>query len=516
MITIAARLYTSTLSRILLLSGCVLALNTQAQEPTPDRMIRTAYYPVQVNYHDGLIPRSDTQAGGAIDKLGDHYIGVTGAGAFYRIIPGSGDTGMTAEKMDLPTPHNPAEFDADAQPLVIRAFFRVIDIVSRPTASGWQLFASHHHWLPDSKCLVMRVSMLELDKNLARVNNNKPWQVIYQTTPCLTLKEGNRGRILAGHESGGRMGWLASGKLLFTVGDLEHDGWYQPGDLSQRDDASYGKVIEIDADKREGIIYSKGHRNPQGLYIDSAGTIWESEHGPRGGDEINIVVRGKNYGWPRVTYGTDYGRYNWPPATSPTGDHGDYEQPVFAFVPSIGTSNLIRLEGSQFEHWNGNLLLAGLASRTLYRISLHDNRVVYSEPLAVERRIRDIAIGPDHQIWLWGETGELIELSVADVQGKGAQLFQICAGCHTTGVSSGGLGPSLIGIVGREMASRTDYNYSDAFQQLDGEWNEELLDRFLQDPNAFVPGTTMNELKLDDAEDRKAIIEYLRDSVYTY
>jgi cytochrome c2 len=468
-------------------------------------ILGTAYHPVEVHYYDNLLPPEAQQPGGAIIRVGEDYIGATGAGAFFRVR--KADDNITAERLPIDTPHDPDAFDAAADPVVSRQFFRVIDLNVRERPAGWQLFASHHQWITEQNCLVMRVSAIELSRDLRPVGE---WTTIYDTTPCMTLDKGNRGRIFAGHESGGRLAWLAPGQLLFTTGDQEHDGWNQPVAMAGSDAHMYGKVILIDVEKHSGRIYSKGHRNPQGLYIDKTGNIWESEHGPRGGDEINLVREGRDYGWPRVTYGTDYGRYQWPPAAQ-VGSHAGFEQPIYAFVPSIGASNLIRVEGSEFDAWQGDILVAGLASRSLHRLKLDGTRVVYAEPLAIERRIRDIELGPDGAIWLWGERGDLISLTVAKSQDSGALLFQECAGCHTTGVTSGGLAPSLFMIVGRRQADRTDYVYSEAFRGLDGVWTEELLDRFLTDPEALVPGNAMTTVKVADPVKRKAIIDYLRD-----
>lgn len=493
---------------------CSLLLFTTVygqQDEKSSLFISSAYHPVHVRYYDNLLPESDLQPGGAIDQLGDKYIGVTGSGAFFQIIWDKESDSIVAHKLPIKAPHDAAAFDAVADPVVNRQFFRVIDIVSRKTESGWQLFASHHDWKQDEACLVMRISTIHLNQNLQPADGKGDhWSIIYDTTPCLTLDSGNRGRIFAGHESGGRMAWLAPGQLLFTTGDQEHDGWNQPMALSQSDSHMYGKVIQVDVENRSGTVYSKGHRNPQGLFIDDDGNIWETEHGPKGGDELNLVLKGRNYGWPMVSYGTDYGRFIWPPAAK-VGDHSGFEQPVFAFVPSIGISNLIRLGETQFSEWQGNLLVASLASRSLFRLALDDKRVVYAEPLPIDRRIRDLAIGPEGHIWLWGERGDLVSLSIGESQNSGAMLFQSCAACHTTGVTSGGLAPSLFRIVGRKMAVRTDFVYSNSFKVLDGVWTEELLDEFLQDPNAYIPGTSMNNTKVTDPDERKAIIDYLRD-----
>jgi cytochrome c2 len=481
------------------------------QNDKSELFIGSAYHPVQVRYHDAILPEEAVQPGGAIEQLGDRYLGVTGAGAFFQIQRDRDADSFRAERIPLQPPHAAAAFDAVADPVVNRDFFRVIDLVARKTDNGWQLFASHHQWLQEQDCLVMRISATRLNNGLQPViTSGEQWQTIYDTTPCLTLDKGNRGRIFAGHESGGRMAWLSPGQLLFTTGDQEHDGWNQPVVMSQSDQHMYGKVMLVDVDKSNGTIFSKGHRNPQGLFIDDEGNIWETEHGPRGGDELNLVIRGRNYGWPEVTYGTDYGRFVWPPAAK-VGDHQGFEQPVYAFVPSIGVSNLIRLGDSQFTEWRGNLLVSSLGMGTLYRLALDGTRVVYAEPLEIARRIRDIAIGPDGEIWLWGERGDLVTLSIADIQDNGALLFQTCAGCHTTGVTSGGLAPSLFRIVGRKIAARTDYVYSASFKTLEGVWTEERLDEFLQNPTAFAPGTTMNSTQVTDPNERRAIIEYLRD-----
>lgn len=493
-----------------------ISVNVTGQEPDKDSLfLSTEYHPISVTYYRGLVPESDMQPGGAIDKLGDKYIAVTGAGAFFQVNWSSNDGSIATVKLLIGAPHDAAAFDSYADPVVNRQFFRVIDIVSRKTEAGWQLFAGHHDWLRDKECLVMRVSAIQLDNRLQPVNGADSWERIYDTTPCMTLDTGNRGRIFAGHESGGRLAWFDEDHLLFTTGDQEHDGWNQPGSFSQSDEHMYGKTILIDINNKTGKMYSKGHRNPQGLFIDGDKNIWVTEHGPRGGDELNLVEEGKNYGWPYVTYGTDYGRYFWPPAGK-VGDHSGYEQPVYAFVPSIATSNLIRLGDTQFEHWKGNLLIASLSNRSLFRLALDDKRVVYAEPIAINSRIRDLIVGPGGEIWAWGERGDLVSLTVAGSQHSGALAFQVCAGCHATGVTSGGLAPTLYQIVGRTMATRTDYVYSDSFKQLDGTWTEELLDEFLRDPTAFAPGTTMNTIKITDPEERRAIIDYLRDTVNTF
>ena len=113
---------------------------------------------------------------------------------------------------------------------------------------------------------------------------------------------------------------LDDSRLLFSVGDYQHDGWNREQMLPQNDDAEYGKTVLIDLNTGESSIHTKGHRNPQGLYVSPTGTIWSTEHGPRGGDELNMIMQGANYGWPLVTYGTEYGDKIWP-LNSSQGQH---------------------------------------------------------------------------------------------------------------------------------------------------------------------------------------------------
>jgi glucose/arabinose dehydrogenase len=148
-------------------------------------------------------------------------------------------------------------------------------------------------------------------------------------------------------------------------------------------------------------IWSYGHRNPQGLAYDPAtGTLWETEHGPQGGDEINVIQKGANYGWPVIGYGANY--------TLGTEIHKDrykagMEQPKAFWVPSIGISGLAIYAGDKFPNWKGNAFVGGMAGtqRQLVRISLNGPIVVNREPLLKdEYRIRDVRVGPDGFVYI--------------------------------------------------------------------------------------------------------------------
>ena len=195
------------------------------------------------------------------------------------------------------------------------------------------------------------------------------------------------------------------GYLYFGIGDRGRV------DRSQELDRPNGKIFRIHDDGRvpednpfvdtPGAlpgIWSYGHRNPQGMDLDPAtGLLWESEHGPRGGDEINLVEKGKNYGWPVITYGMNY---NGTPITEETHREG-MEQPKLYWTPSIAVAGIDFYEGDAFPGWTGKLLAGGMASEELHLLTIEDGEVTTDEVILKGRgRIRDVASGLDGNIYL--------------------------------------------------------------------------------------------------------------------
>ena len=188
---------------------------------------------------------------------------------------------------------------------------------------------------------------------------------------------------------------------LLTVGDFGFDGVASVEAQSQDPATSYGKTIAINIGDGRGTLFTwVCPKSPQGLYIERSGTIWSTEHGPQGGDELNRLVRGANYGWPYATYGTDYGSFTWP-LNKPESETQDYQAPVFAWVPSIAISNLLAVEGELFPQWRGDLLIASLKAQTLFRARVREGHIAYLEPIVIGSRIRDLIEGHDGRIILW-------------------------------------------------------------------------------------------------------------------
>jgi glucose/arabinose dehydrogenase len=225
----------------------------------------------------------------------------------------------------------------------------------------------------------------------------------------------------AGAENFGcRLLQAADGNLFVTVGDHQ---W----DEAQNLRSHLGKIVRIDSDglappdnpfrKRPDAlpeIWSYGHRNPQGLAIHpGSGKLWSHEHGPRWGDEINIIEPGKNYGWPVVGYGTGHEGEKLHDGTHREG----MEQPVKYWQQTIAPSGMTFYTGELFPAWKGNLFIGALAGRMLVRLEVDGERVVGEEHLlrGLDERIRDVRQGPDGALWLLtgNPAGRILRVSPA-------------------------------------------------------------------------------------------------------
>ena len=160
-------------------------------------------------------------------------------------------------------------------------------------------------------------------------------------------------------------------------------------DLKPQDNLSYwGKILILNENNNSVQIFSKGHRNILGLYADN-NIILSTENGPRGGDEINRIIYNKNYGWPIASYGT---AYNSGSKTNYKKNHNEYYEPIYSFVPSIGISEIIKLDNNFSKEWEDNFLIGSLNDKHLLRVKFNDSfeKVLYIEKIFINERIRDI------------------------------------------------------------------------------------------------------------------------------
>jgi glucose/arabinose dehydrogenase len=207
---------------------------------------------------------------------------------------------------------------------------------------------------------------------------------------------------------GGRMVQGSDGNLFITNG--EH---FTDRDMAQTLDNDLGKIVRITPDGapapgnpfagKSGAraeIWSYGHRNPQGLAINPAdGKLWEQEHGPMGGDEINIIEQGHNYGWPRVSYGLNY---EGTPVGTGKATMAGVDDPVWHWTPSIAPSGMTFYTGDLFPGWKGSLINGALKFQLLSRLELQGDKVVKEERFlqGLQQRIRDVRQGPDGALYL--------------------------------------------------------------------------------------------------------------------
>lgn len=228
-------------------------------------------------------------------------------------------------------------------------------------------------------------------------------------------------KVDSGNHFGSRLVWAPDGTLFVTLGDR-----YSEKDRAQTLDNHMGKVIRINADgsiptdnpfvKTAGAlpeIWSYGHRNVQGAAINPATkALWTGEHGPQGGDELNLDSAGKNYGWPIITYGENYGGGKIGQGTHKAG----MEQPVYKWVPSIATCGFIFYTGNKFPQWKNNILLTSLREQALVRLVVEKDKIVSEERMFVKEigeRLRHVVQGPDGFIYLISDQnkGKIFQIS---------------------------------------------------------------------------------------------------------
>lgn len=213
---------------------------------------------------------------------------------------------------------------------------------------------------------------------------------------------------------GGRMIFLPDGTLLLTTGD-----GFDYREAAQDIESGLGKVIRINDDgtpangnpfPKSPYVWSYGHRNPQGLTLSRQGTVYLHEHGPRGGDELNIIERGVNYGWPAITHGVDYNGA----IISPFTEYEGMAQPEHYWKPSIAPSGLAIYEGNDFPQWRGDLFIGALVDREVRRLDMQNGKVVAEEAVFPElkTRIRDVRSSPEDVLYIVtdGTPGKIVRV----------------------------------------------------------------------------------------------------------
>lgn len=473
------------------------------------RQIHSALLPLEIRglqldaYFD--VP---TEAGG-IATIDNRVLIADRKANFYL----SRDGGRTVERLTLPrVPDNIDKF-FEWGVYGRSGLFRLHDIEFIESSGKLFLLAAHEYF--DSNLGATRLALSRIEVEHSSFAPSGDWERIFESTPLKPQK------TYYANGAGGRIAVKNDHTVVVTIGDYNQDGVFLPFDgvaPAQDPSQDFGTIVEIDVVSGAKTRLSYGHRNPQGLMVSSSGRILSTEHGPRGGDELNVIVADKNYGWPAVTLGLDYPAYAWPGGAEP-GRHGNYELPLFSWVPSIAVSNLIEIKRFN-PRWDGDLLVSSLKAQSLYRLRMEDGRIVYSEPIWIGQRIRDIAQLSNGTIVLWTDDTQLLFVTVDDdilvkntfggIQATTRELGS-CLKCHHIGLTTPEHpAPTLSNIFGKSIAVDPNFdNYTSALKQLGGEWTRSRLTQYLSSPSDFAPGTSMVIEPIDDLAKIRKIIDEL-------
>ncbi len=501
--------------------------------------------------------RKFDSGGGAIQGIGDDLLVVSGRGNIAVVRRNKsveyleGRVPMNREELATHEIHDDTEFR--------RRRFRVNDILLREKTNhttDYDLFVTHYYFTENG--IRNRLSSTTVSLKDGRMTIEPPWRTIFDVDPPL--------RIMAqdAQNSGGRMLVDGPRHLLVTIGDQGMDGW---NDRIRIPPGSYaGKVLRVEIETGDVEILTSGHRNPQGFARDPDGTLWVTEHGPYGGDELNVLERGGDYGWPNATYGLTYSR-SVPPGidVEDAGSHDGFLEPVFSWVPSVGISNLVVNDDRWFPLWRDDLLIASLSGNSgaglpIFRVRRNGANVRYVERIRIGKKIRDITQMRDGRIaLLLSDNSQILFLSrstraeycggrgrwiyavgcgpgdakgissagdtrlqipaektgspaagTPDAAGSaGTELFGIhCRNCHNPHAEQHGIGPHLLGVTGRRAGIVEGWRFSPALRALDLTWTRESLERFIVTPERFAPGTFMSPLGVSGSE-ASAIVDFL-------
>lgn len=416
-------------------------------------------------------------------------------------------------------------------------WFRVNGVYSESIDSDTHLlFVSHNAYDGADDCITHNISRIKVDLEHPDSQNNV-WETIFTAVPCIDPEPDKyvAETLYSGHISGGAITNFDEDHLLVSVGDYNRHGIKEVEEYAMDPSNPYGKFILVDKNSGEWSVFAMGSRNAPALYIDENSTIWSVENGPQGGDELNIITKGENYGWPKVSYGIWYDPTLKLSGEYKEGTHPEYKQPVKSWVPSVAPSSIIKIEGEKFYLWKGDLLVGTMRDQSLYRLRPdRDGHIVYSERINLGHRIRDMVTLPDDKIalvtddaflFIIGDGGAIFRDVDSDIQERIASLekfdgFSIqtsegvteayansakvifqqnCATCHNLEPNNQ-IGPHLHDLFNREVGAVDNFNYSQTLKTDGRTWNAQLLRSFLENPESEFAGNNMQKINLSPSE----------------
>lgn len=328
---------------------------------------------------------SNGERGAAIARLADG-----------RLLLGGGVTGLTLFLYDLTTQKQTTIGRAGTSSERLNdSRFAITDIaVLTQTADTAQILISYPRYNTARDCVTVVVHSYQA--NLGTKPSLKRGKLWFQSNPCVPVG--------AVQHAAGRMEVIDSKNVYLTIGDL---GYPQIGDKSKR--GNLGTVMQISANKVTQI--SSGHRNAQGILLIGK-DLYTSEHGPRGGDELNLIQPGIDYGWPIVTYGERYSFGDYVKPTNPES-HNGFRKPLTYWVPSVAPTELIQLPAnSAWGAWSSAIVMGTLREESLIFIEMENKRVVgQMQTVNVNERIRDLEVTKDGSMIATTDSGKLLVIN---------------------------------------------------------------------------------------------------------
>jgi aldose sugar dehydrogenase len=328
---------------------------------------------------------SNGERGAAIARLADG-----------RLLLGGGSTGFTLFLYDLTNQQQiTIGRAAAASERINDSRFAITDIsVLTQTAETAQLLISYPRFNSEGRCVT--VVVYSYRANFGAQPSLKRGKMWFQSKPCVAIS--------AVQHAAGRMELIDAKSAYLTIGDL---GYPEIGDKTKR--GTLGTVMKISAKKVTQI--SSGHRNAQGILLIGK-DLYTSEHGPRGGDELNLIQQGIDYGWPTVTYGERYSPGDYVSPTNPES-HNGFRKPLTYWVPSVAPTELIQLPAaSAWGQWSSSIVMGTLREESLIFIQMNNKRVVgQMQTVNVSERIRDLDVTKDGSIIATTDSGKLLVIN---------------------------------------------------------------------------------------------------------
>ena len=274
--------------------------------------------------------------------------------------------------------------------------FAINDIgILTQSSSAVKLLVSYPRLGLERNCVEVVIEQLDFNRLTQKVKRVSNWLI---SKPCVPIS--------AVQHTSGRFAVIDQSTAYVTIGDL---GYPQISDRKKRGDL--GSIFKVSA--KGAVKISQGHRNAQGIVLFNNKDLLAAEHGPRGGDEINLIKPGADYGWPFVTYGQPYGGGDYVRPTK-TGTHAGFIEPLTYWVPSIAPTELVQLPKDGWGQWSNQLLLGTLKEQAVVFIKVDQNlMVVEQEKVNVGHRIRDLEVLPTGVAVATTDSGQLLLISLA-------------------------------------------------------------------------------------------------------